>query len=843
MNSPRAFQRHLVKALAAGALLAAAALPMAIATAAGAADSVTSVTFNTANGGGTTNAAYFGSGASGTFDIVGAFAGDGGNTTVTTSAAGVTFSGVTNTTTTDITGNFATTSATVPGTYTITVTDNAGTATSAQGAANGGFTVYGDPSITSLSVASGSDTPAFPVIATTATGSGFVGTPAISFTSTVDGTSIGPVVVTATAGTESNTSISPVSTVGLTVKLQNPTDLAAATPGTYVLTVINPDGGVFTSGPIFTVIGDEITTLSPSALAIPAAGSTTSTVTINGGGFQSGATVTIGVCAGVTSLTPTATVSSASTITIPLTVASGSAPTRCDVTVTNSAVGDNGASYIATGALGVGEASDLAPAITASSLSAAAAIVAGAPSTTITYTGTGFSSFSLPGVSTFGAANTADPNALVSGPCISNSAGTSLTCSIVANSGVYAGAHTGVVGNDGVLGTLASAFTIDGPAIASAAPAALAQGSAIGTVVALTGTGFNNTSALTVAGIIGGTGLGGALQFSSATLENLVVTTSPTTVGTAKFSLQTTDAYGATELSAPFSLPVDAAPTVTSTSYVTGTSGVGVGASAQTITIAGSGFQTGATLTGFTNASAVADANVTAKVVSVSTFGTSLTATVAIATGDTNTIDGFTVTNPDGGHASAAAVAPAGLVIDAAPTISAVSPSTATPSATNAFTITGTGFRTGAVVTASSDGTCGSATLASSTSITVSCTLGAEGTTAVTLAVTNLDGGSATSATVLPAATITPPKPKFHVSAVHGHAVHGKTVTLTISGTGFYGAPKVTSSAKGVKAVVSHDTGKVLTVVVTTPANVTGTHTFTVRNPNGKTGKVNYSTK
>src|ERR1700691_1759520 len=37
MNNPRRIQRHLVKALAAGALLAAAALPMAIASVAGAA--------------------------------------------------------------------------------------------------------------------------------------------------------------------------------------------------------------------------------------------------------------------------------------------------------------------------------------------------------------------------------------------------------------------------------------------------------------------------------------------------------------------------------------------------------------------------------------------------------------------------------------------------------------------------------------------------------------------------------------------------------------------------------------------------------------------------------------
>jgi hypothetical protein len=78
---------------------------------------------------------------------------------------------------------------------------------------------------------------------------------------------------------------------------------------------------------------------------------------------------------------------------------------------------------------------------------------------------------------------------------------------------------------------------------------------------------------------------------------------------------------------------------------------------------------------------------------------------------------------------------------------------------------------------------------------------------------------------------------------VHGSAVAGETVTLTISGTGFYGQPKVTSTAVGTKAVVTKDSGTLITVRVTSKAGVTGEHTFTVTLANGKSAKRNYSIK
>ena len=107
---------------------------------------------------------------------------------------------------------------------------------------------------------------------------------------------------------------------------------------------------------------------------------------------------------------------------------------------------------------------------------------------------------------------------------------------------------------------------------------------------------------------------------------------------------------------------------------------------------------------------------------------------------------------------------------------------------------------------------------------------------------TNLDGGTATSAVVQPAATTPPPKKHpFHVTAVHGHAVAGKTVTLTITGTGFFGAPRITSNLAGTRARVYKDNGKTLWVHVSTPAGAHGTHVFTIRLANGKSAKKAYS--
>jgi hypothetical protein len=855
----------LVKALAAGALLAAAALPMAIATAAGAVV-VQNITFD--NTGASNTVGYTGAGSSGTFDLFDStapFAANGGNVTVTSTDAGVTFSTSTglsgsDVNGTDITGTFTTTAASAGGPFNVTVTDAAGTQMY-----TGLFSVNADPTVTSVSPTTASDTPtnvasfvsgnpatfSGTAVALTVTGSGFLGSAGdlagAVLTSTVDGTQLAVSSAT-TAGVEGTTS----ATATVDFSLQNAVNGEPATPGTYTLTLINADGGSVTTGALFTVIGDVVNDVSPSSVA-SASGNTA--ITINGAGFEQNASVYLDASgtlpANLTNIADactygtlsSVTVTSTNTITATLDATGG--PGVCDLYVLNNGAGDNGAGFDLAGAIGFGGAATAAPVITSSSLTSGTGLIAGAPATTIVLTGQGFGAFN-------GTTTTVDPTDAAHGTyaqltgCVANGAGTTLTCNVFAGDSAT-NPKSGIEGSYEVLvngGSLANAFSVTGPTLTSLAPTALAKGAPIGTVIAITGTNFSNLSSGTVTHVSGGDALAGLFEYVSATSMNFVVTTPPSAANAVdSLAVTSVNAYGYSVASAPIDLAINPTPTVSSIAYkATGTHGVGVGATAQTITLAGTGFETGATVGSFVNASGTADANVTAKVTAVT--ATQITATVAIAAGDTNTIVGYTVTNPDGGSVKVLAIAPLGLTIDAAPTITAVTPSPALPSATNAFTLTGTGFATGAAVTTTpSNGLCGPATVVSATSITVSCSLEAEGLTATALAVTNADGGTGVSPTVLPAATVTPPAPKFHVSAVHGSAVAGKTVTLTISGTGFYGQPRIKSNAAGTKAVVAHDSGKLLTVHVTTKAGVSGEHTFTVTLANGKSGKVNYSIK
>jgi len=397
-----------------------------------------------------------------------------------------------------------------------------------------------------------------------------------------------------------------------------------------------------------------------------------------------------------------------------------------------------------------------------------------------------------------------------------------------------------VAGTDSVVvqgTTFASAITVAGPAIVSQAPN-LVQGAPFGTAVVLTGTGFTNTTSGVVTD--NGGAYQGTISYASPTTLNLVTTTPPTAgdvSGAPTIVLTQTTATGTVQ-SAPFALTVDGPPSVTSAvTYKTGAD-VGVGATAQTVYIHGMGFEPGATVTAFTNGAAVADPNVKATVTSVNAAGTQITATIAVTAPDTNATVGYTVTNTDGGVAKVAAFAYP-IFIGSGPTITSVTPTTGAAAATTSFAIAGTGFQAGAVATLTpANGTCGVTTVSASTTLAVTCTLGAAGVTPTSLVVTNPDGGSVTSAPVLAAETA----PAFHVSGVHGAAVVGKTVTVTITGTGFYGQPKITSA--GFRFGVTKDSGSVLTVRVTASASAkSGEHSLTVILANGKSGKAGFNTK
>jgi hypothetical protein len=83
----------------------------------------------------------------------------------------------------------------------------------------------------------------------------------------------------------------------------------------------------------------------------------------------------------------------------------------------------------------------------------------------------------------------------------------------------------------------------------------------------------------------------------------------------------------------------------------------------------------------------------------------------------------------------------------------------------------------------------------------------------------------------------------LHAARVVGSAWTGRTVNVTIVGSGFFGQPRITSNTGGrTTARVIHDTGRLLTVRVTVRVGTPrGVHVFRITLGNGKTCNVHYS--
>jgi hypothetical protein len=78
-------------------------------------------------------------------------------------------------------------------------------------------------------------------------------------------------------------------------------------------------------------------------------------------------------------------------------------------------------------------------------------------------------------------------------------------------------------------------------------------------------------------------------------------------------------------------------------------------------------------------------------------------------------------------------------------------------------------------------------------------------------------------------------------TSINGYAVAGKTRTLTIYGTGFYGQPRITSHL-GTTAVVTRDTGQALVVrVAVRPRSRNGVFTFTIVLADGQACQIRYN--
>ena len=209
------------------------------------------------------------------------------------------------------------------------------------------------------------------------------------------------------------------------------------------------------------------------------------------------------------------------------------------------------------------------------------------------------------------------------------------------------------------------------------------------------------------------------------------------------------------------------------------------------ITLTGTGFESGATVT-------FGGSGITVNAVSGS--GTSLTANVTV---DGNAAPGaraVTVTNPDGGTAQKAK----GFTVSANPTISSINPNAILIGVTVNVAINGSGYAAnfvtgGGTVSFGIGVTVQSVTRNSAGKLTATVVANNDLKTGVRdVTVTNPDGGSATCANCLSL-----DRPPVITGLTPDSAARGTTgATMTVTGTGFLPGARVTFSGSGVSATV-----------------------------------------
>ncbi len=489
-----------------------------------------------------------------------------------------------------------------PGSATVTVIDNGVTS---QTAAT--FTINPPPTISSLSpnaaVAGG------PVFTLTVNGSNFDNSASVQWNGTGIPTSFG-----------SSTQLSATVAASL-----------IASPGTALVTVT--DHGATSSPATFTIApGPVITSLSPDTVTAGASGFT---LTVNGTGFISGATVQWN-STGLTTTFVSSTQLTAAVATA-LIATAGSAT----VTVTESGVTSPGAPFtIAPG-----------PVITSLSPSTATAGQAGF---TLTVNGSGFVSGAVVQWN-----STALTTTFVSA--------TQLTAPVAASLVATAGSATVTVTENGVTSTGATFTIAPPPVITSLSPNTATAGQA-GFTLTVIGSGFIsgavvqwNTTALTT-------------TFASAT--QLTATVTAGLVATAGSATVTVTENGVTSPGATFTIAPP--PVITSLSPNTATAGQ----AGFTLTVNGTGFVSGA----------VVQWNSTAL---TTTFVNSTQLTAAITASLVATAGSATVTVAENGVTSTGAA----FTIAPGPVITSLNPNTAVAGgAAFTLTVNGTGFVSAAVI-------------------------------------------------------------------------------------------------------------------------------------------------
>ena len=681
------------------------------------------------------------------------------------SGTGITVNSTTLNSATSLTVNISITGGAPTGTRIITVTNGDGSIATSGSI----FTVNAAPTVTAVSP--------------TSRGQG-----ATSQNLTVSGTGF----ESGATATFSNTGITVnsttyVSATSLTVKV---TIAGNATVGSGTITVMNPDDGSATSGSIFTVnTAPSPVSVSPSSLN---QGAISQTLTLTGTGFVSGATTTF---SGTGITVNSTTFVNSTTLTVNVTIAGGATVGSSTITVTNPDAGNSTSGSIFT--------VNAAPTITGVS---PASRDQGAVSQNLTVTGTDFVNGASLATVFSGSLITVNSTTYVNS--------TTLTVNVSISSSAATGTRTFTVTNgDRSTATSGSIFTVSGaPTVTAVSPTSRGQGA---TNQTLTITGTNFVSGATTAFSTNGITVNSTTFNSATSLTVNVSISGSATPGTRTITVTNGDGSTATSGSI---FTVNAAPTVTAVSPTSR----GEGATAQNLTVTGTGFQSGATTT-FSG---------TGITVNSTTFVNATTLTVNVTIGGSATVgtSTITVTNPDAGSATSGSI----FTVNAAPTVTAVSPTSRDAGAVSqSLTVTGTGFVSGATTSFSgSNITVNSTTFVNATTLTVNISISSGalvGTRAIT--VTNPDAGNGTSGsifTVNGAPTVTAVSPTSRdAGAVNQN--------LTITGTNFITGATVAFSTNGItvnSTTFNSATSLSVNISISSGATV-GTRTITVTNGDG----------
>jgi YVTN family beta-propeller protein len=395
-----------------------------------------------------------------------------------------------------------------------------------------------------------------------------------------------------------------------------------------------------------------------------------------------------------------------------------------------------------------------------------------------------------------------------------------LSLSAAANSGTFGFRLNNPSGQST---TNTSLFTITGtaPTLTQAVPAAINAGSV--TAMTVFGAGFQSGASLTVRPANAGIALSGITTVNSTNLSLTMTVAGTANTGTFGFIVQNPDGKSGTNTalySILASLPPVPLRTVP-TNIVAG--------SAAAMSLFGSNFQSGATLTlqpgnAGVLLSGVTFANATNINLTVSTAGTATLGTF-----------GFIVQNPDGKRGTNASLF---AIAAQPPALIRVSPTNVTAGTSAPMTVFGSNFLSGATLAltpANAGATLSAVTFVNATNLSVTVnttTAAAQG--AHGFIATNPDGKSVTNAGLF---AITAPLPVLS-SAAPNTITAGDSLPVNVTGAFFQSGAALTftpsNTGVGLGSTTFINASNLTVTVTTTTGAALGTHGFIVANPDGK---------